>query len=123
MWFRKPVKICEHCGFAISIKKFLNKTFFVDEKLRLVLPVTEEMGRLQGCIYCLQQLEAEEATHIEKTEFPNRTIYTLKPTMKDNLIRRIASLFRARSSVPADVTSPDATLKPKTKVRTHEQSK
>lgn len=102
MRFSKPVKICAHCGFAVSLKSFLNKTFFVREDSRLIEPIGNGTGRLQGCIYCLQLLEADEAGKVEKTEFDNRTIYTIKPSLKDSVTQRLSNFFNH---------------KPKTKVR------
>lgn len=94
--FQKPVIRCDQCGNVVSRKKFLNRTFYLSEGSTLVALVSEKKARAVACLNCLQILESQESGRIEKAEFDNRTIYTLRPILLERFQMIIERFFNGR---------------------------
>lgn len=94
--FKKLIQRCENCGNVVTRKKFINKTFFLHNGSSLVTLVGDKKARAVGCLNCLQILEAAEDGQIEKAEFENRTIYTLRPTLLESVQEKVRRFFNGK---------------------------
>ncbi len=94
--FKKSIQRCENCGNVVTRKKFINKTFFLNSGSSLVSLVGEKKARAVGCLNCLQILEAAEYGQIEKAEFENRTIYSLRPTLLESVQEKVRRFFNGK---------------------------
>lgn len=94
--FKKPIQRCENCGNVVTRKKFINKSFFLHNGSSLVTIVGDKKARAVACLNCLQILEAAEHGHIEKAEFENRTIYTLRPTLLESVQEKVRRFFNGK---------------------------